>query len=132
MKTELLHFYKKVKAENVVVVGTPQFEPYVLDRYKTTREAFCFKFNLDADKKTICFSCGDISTSRNDELYITTIAEAIEENKIQKVNLMVRTSPARVLVGATLREWTPTMSVALKSCVARRVRSMDETLWVVR
>lgn len=94
MKTELLHFYKKVKAENVVVVGTPQFEPYVLERYQTTKDSFCAKFNLDAAKKTICFSCGDISTSKNDELYITTIAEAIQENKIQNVNLIVRTSPA--------------------------------------
>lgn len=94
MKEELLHFYKKVQSRNVEVVGTPQFEPYVLERYKTEKNAFYNGFNLDSSKKTICFSCGDISTSKNDELYITTIAQAIQDNIIQNVNLLVRTSPA--------------------------------------
>ncbi|MGQ7945234.1 hypothetical protein [Flavobacterium sp. WC2509] len=94
MKKELLQFYKKVQSQNVAVVGTPQFEPYALERYKTVKNDFFTRFNLDLSKKTICFSCGDISTSKNDELYITTIAQAIQENKIQNVNLLVRTSPA--------------------------------------
>ncbi|REG98281.1 hypothetical protein [Flavobacterium aquicola] len=94
MKEELLHFYKKTQSQNVETVGTPQFEPYVLERYQTTKKDFYNRFNLDSSKKTICFSCGDISTSKNDELYITSIAQAIQENKIQNVNLLVRTSPA--------------------------------------
>lgn len=94
MKKELLHFYKKVQEQNVEVVGTPQFEPYVLERYKRTKEDFYARFDLNPSKKTICFSCGDISTSKNDELYITTIAQAIQDNKIQNVNVLVRTSPA--------------------------------------
>jgi hypothetical protein len=94
MKTELLQFYAQVKAENISVVGTPQFEPYVLDRYKSTKEDFLKKFNLDGTKKTICFSCGDISTSKNDELYIETLAKAILNNELPAVNLLVRTSPA--------------------------------------
>ena len=94
MKTELQQFYSSVKRENIEVVGTPQFEPYVMDKYKVSREAFVTKFNLDTSLKTICFSCGDISTSRNDELYIETIANALSEEKIQNVNLIVRTSPA--------------------------------------
>lgn len=94
MKEELLHFYRKVQNQNIAVVGTPQFEPYVLERYKTVKNDFDTRFDLDSSKKTICFSCGDISTSKNDELYITTIVQAIQENKIQNVNLLVRTSPA--------------------------------------
>lgn len=94
MKEDLQHFYKKVKSQNIEVVGTPQFEPYVLDRYKSNQKEFYNRFNLDPSKKTICFSCGDISTSKNDELYIETIAKAIQENKIPSVNLIVRTSPA--------------------------------------
>ncbi len=94
MKNELLQFYSKVKSNEISVVGTPQFEPYVLDRYKTTKDVFYSKFDLDTSKKTICFSCGDKSTSRNDELYIETIANAIIKNKIENVNFIVRTSPA--------------------------------------
>jgi CDP-glycerol glycerophosphotransferase (TagB/SpsB family) len=94
MKTELLQFYTAVKAANIEVVGTPQFEPYVLERYASDKELFYAKFDLDARKKTICFSCGDIATSKNDELYIETIAKAILAKKIPEVNLIVRTSPA--------------------------------------
>lgn len=94
MQTELLHFYTKVNADAVAVVGTPQFEPYVLARYASDKERFYKKFDLDSKKKTLCFSCGDISTSRNDELYIETIAEAIKTGAIADVNLLIRTSPA--------------------------------------
>lgn len=94
MKNDLLQFYPSVRPENIEIVGTPQFEPYVLDRYQTTRTAFIEKFGLDGHKKTICFSCGDIATSKNDELYIATLATAIQDNAISDVNLIVRTSPA--------------------------------------
>lgn len=94
MKSELQQFYTSVKEEDIEVVGTPQFEPYVLDRYKVSKDEFVEKFSLDTSLKTICFSCGDISTSKNDELYIETIANALLQGKIQQVNLIVRTSPA--------------------------------------
>ena len=95
MKQELLTFYTSIKPEQVIIVGTPQFEPYVLERYKITKEDFCKKFNLNPNFKTLCFSCGDISTSKNDELYIDLIANWIENNQLsEKVNFIVRTSPA--------------------------------------
>ena len=95
MKEELLSFYVNIKPEQVKVVGTPQFEPYVLDKYKIEINDFMSKFDLDTAKKTICYSCGDVSTSKNDALYIQTIAEAISKNEINEpVNLLVRTSPA--------------------------------------
>lgn len=94
MKSELQQFYSSVKAGNIEVVGTPQFEPYVLNKYKVSKEDFVSKFQLNSNFKTICFSCGDISTSKNDELYIETIANAIQERKIRDVNFIIRTSPA--------------------------------------
>jgi hypothetical protein len=94
MKQELLHFYPNVKKENIAIVGTPQFEPYVLDRYACDKSEFHKIFDLDPLKKTLCFSCGDIATSPNDERYIETIANAILFKKIEDVNLIVRTSPA--------------------------------------
>ncbi|KIO54205.1 hypothetical protein [Flavobacterium hibernum] len=94
MKSELQQFYSSVKKDHIEVVGTPQFEPYVLDRYKVSKEQFILKFKLNPNLKTICFSCGDISTSKNDELYIETIANAIQEGKIKDVNFIIRTSPA--------------------------------------
>lgn len=37
MKKELRFFYPNVNSKNILVVGTPQFEPYVLDSYKMSR-----------------------------------------------------------------------------------------------
>lgn len=94
MKEDLLQFYTSISENQIKVVGTPQFVPYVMPQFKVSQQDFVTSFNLDANLKTICFSCGDISTSKNDELYIETIASAIIENKIEQVNFIVRTSPA--------------------------------------
>ncbi len=95
MKEELLYFYPNVKNENVTVVGTPQFEPYVMEKYQTTKAAFFAKFNLDSSKKIICYSCADVSIGKNDPVVIEVIAEALLSNKFKTdVQLIVRTSPA--------------------------------------
>jgi len=95
MKEELLYFYPNVKSNNVHVVGTPQFEPYVLDKYKTTKESFIAKFGLDPDKKIICYSCADVSIGPNDPIVIKAIAKAMRNNEIsEQAQLLVRTSPA--------------------------------------
>jgi len=92
MQSDLLHFYKSVKSRQIDVVGTPQFEPYVLDRYKTNREAFYKTYNLDSTLPVILFTCND-SSSKNDPFYLELLADSIATNAI-KANLIVRTSPA--------------------------------------
>lgn len=95
MKAELLYFYPSVKQHNVKVVGTPQFEPYVMKKYETSAADFHQKFNLVAGLKTICYSCADVSIGQNDPIVIGAIAKAIRNNAITtKVQLIVRTSPA--------------------------------------
>lgn len=95
MKEELLHFYPNTDPGKVKVVGTPQFEPYVLNEYQIDKDHFFIRFNLNPDLRTLCFSCGDVSTSKNDPFYIETIAEAILNNSLEtRVNFLVRTSPA--------------------------------------
>lgn len=95
MKEELLTFYPNVLEQNIKVVGTPQFEPYVMPKYATTRLEFESKFKLDPNKKTICFSCADASLGANDPLVIETIAQAIRDKVLEAdCQLLVRTSPA--------------------------------------
>ena len=90
----MLKFYKKVKPQDIEVVGTPQFEPYVLDRYKTTKEEWANTNKVDLNKKTIFFTCND-AHSKNDPIYLELIANFILEEKLyEKVNYIVRTSPA--------------------------------------
>jgi hypothetical protein len=95
MKKELRFFYPNVNSKNILVVGTPQFEPYVLDSYKMSRDEFLASFNLDASKKIICYSCADVSIGQNDAIVISVIANALRNNTIEhNVQLLVRTSPA--------------------------------------
>jgi hypothetical protein len=92
MKSELLTFYSKTKSAQVSIVGTPQFEPYVLDRYEVNRDKFYQKFNLDYNKRLICYSCADSSIGKNDEVHIRAIWSFIKQQ--DKLQLIVRTSPA--------------------------------------
>lgn len=95
MKQELTYFYPNVSAKAVKVVGTPQFEPYVLDRYNSSKSDFLNTFKLDPTKKIICYSCADVSIGKNDPIVITAIANAIRNKTItEQVQLIVRTSPA--------------------------------------
>ena len=92
MKEELLEFYPNTKKENIKVVGTPQFEPYVLDRYQSTKDEFINKFKLDVNKKIIYYSCADASIGKNDEVHIRAILSFLKERN--NLQLLVRTSPA--------------------------------------
>lgn len=95
MQSELLYFYPNVSTEKVKVVGTPQFEYYVMPKYQTPASAFYTKFRLDARLKTICYSCADVTIGANDPIVIRAIANAIRNNAITiKTQLLVRTSPA--------------------------------------
>jgi len=95
MKAELLYFYPSVKEDNVKVVGTPQFEPYVIPKYETTKDDFLKKFQLETNKKVVCYSCADVSIGKNDPVVIAAIANAIRSKAIKsEVQLLVRTSPA--------------------------------------
>ena len=83
MQKELQFFYPSVKNKHIKIVGTPQFEPYVMERYYRNRDYFYNTFGLEKSKKTIYYSCGDVSTSKLDPLYIETIAKLIINNKIK-------------------------------------------------
>lgn len=97
MKSELLQFYSKLDSNDVAITGTPQFETYVYEEFGWSRNQLNLYLNLpDSDsRRIICFSCGDVSTSPNDAVYIEAIASAIiNEVWAKDLVLLVRTSPA--------------------------------------
>jgi hypothetical protein len=94
MKKELLEFYPNTKSDQIKVVGTPQFEPYVMDEYNCSKEIFYKKFNLDISKKLVSYSCADASIGENDELHIRSVWNFVLNNPEQNLQLLVRTSPA--------------------------------------
>ncbi|MFD2828770.1 hypothetical protein ACFSYG_19990 [Leeuwenhoekiella polynyae] len=94
MKNELLRFYPFTKPEAVSIVGTPQFEPYVLPQFDIPRAEFYATFGLNSEKKILCYSCADATIGPNDPLVIATLAEGIRNGAIEPCQLLVRTSPA--------------------------------------
>ena len=92
MKEELIQFYPKTNVKSIRIVGTPQFEPYVLDRYSVSRKELFEKFELDVNKKIICYSCADSSIGQNDETHIRALWSFIEQ--YDNLQLLIRTSPA--------------------------------------
>lgn len=92
MKSELLEFYPHTAKETVFVVGTPQFEPYVMSKYDITEANFRDKFGLNSNTKIICYSCADASIGANDSIHIKAVYDYFKTKK--GFQLLVRTSPA--------------------------------------
>jgi hypothetical protein len=78
MKNELLHYYPYIKKEQIAVTGTPQFEAHTNFDNLFEKEAFYKKYNLNLNKKYICYSGDDITTCPDDEQYLNDVAEAVE------------------------------------------------------
>ncbi|QTD37569.1 UDP-glycosyltransferase [Polaribacter batillariae] len=78
MKLELLKYYPDVKENQVVITGTPQFECHYNTVFKT-KEAFFKEYNLNLNKKYICFSGDDVTTSPNDQFYLEDLAKIVRK-----------------------------------------------------
>ena len=75
MKKELLYFYPELSSEAIHVTGTPQFEFYFDTENVMSKEALAAQYDLDPNKKWICFSGDDVGTSPHDPQYLHDIAE---------------------------------------------------------
>ncbi|MFD1294255.1 UDP-glycosyltransferase [Lutibacter holmesii] len=87
MKSEILKYYSFVKEEQVFVTGTPQFVPHYDDQLLQTREEFLKEYKLDINKKYICFSGDDETTSPLDQYYLEDLAIAVRNLNTKEYNL---------------------------------------------
>ncbi|AUS04123.1 CDP-glycerol glycerophosphotransferase family protein [Pseudotamlana carrageenivorans] len=87
MKEELLKYYPFVKEKQVFVTGTPQFEPHFDTRLKQTKAEFFDKYGLDPNKKYICYSGDDETTSPLDQYYLEDLAYAVRRLNDKGYNL---------------------------------------------
>jgi hypothetical protein len=95
MKKELLFYYPNIKEEAIFITGTPQFEIH-FDRTKMlSRELFCKENELDINKKYICFSGDDSTTSPDDPQYLEDLANAVSvlNEKGQNLGIIFRRCP---------------------------------------
>jgi len=77
MKRELLKYCSYIKDNQVFVTGTPQFESHFNKHLIQPKKAFFKQYNLDINKKYICFSGDDIVTSPLDQFYLEDLAKSV-------------------------------------------------------
>ena len=94
MKKELELYYPEIPTDKIHVTGTPQFEFYEDENNIIEREIFYKTYNLDPNKKIICFSGDDTKTSPDDPDYLKDIAEELIKANLQKdYQILLRRCP---------------------------------------
>ena len=89
MKKELQHYQRYINSNQIKITGTPQFENHYDKSLKSSKTTFFESHNLDVNKKYICFSGDDITTSPKDELYLRDAAKAVRDLNKKGNNLGV-------------------------------------------
>ncbi|WP_452224253.1 CDP-glycerol glycerophosphotransferase family protein [Lacinutrix chionoecetis] len=89
MKAEVLKYYPFVKEHQVIVTGTPQFEPHFNEGLRQSRADFFKDYNLDVNKKYICYSGDDETTSPLDQYYLEDLANAVRSLNKKGENLAI-------------------------------------------
>lgn len=79
MKDQLCLLYREITPKDVFVVGSPQFEFHKREEFRLTKEVFFKEYNLDVNKKTICFSGDDVKTSPFDQYFLSDLCESLEK-----------------------------------------------------
>ena len=84
MKAEMQLYYPEILQDKVLVTGTPQFECYEDMNNCIPKEEFYTTYNLDLNKKIICFSGDDSITSPDDPKYLNDLAEELQNSGLDK------------------------------------------------
>jgi len=108
MEKELLFYYPHITKEQIIVTGTPQFEMHFDESLKQDRKGFCDAHQLDPEKKYICFSGDDITTSPHDPQYLEDVVKVIrsENKKKDEWRILFRRCPV---------DFSPRFDVILES-----------------
>lgn len=94
MKQEIKLYYPEIPQSNVLITGTPQFECYGNPKNIIPKEIFYAKYNLDFNKKIICYSGDDILTSPDDSKYLEDVAsEIIAKGMDKEYQIVLRRCP---------------------------------------
>lgn len=87
MKEELLRYYPQLSENQIIVCGSPQFANHFDKKLRCERTAFFKENGLDPQKKYLCFSGDDVTTSPDDPQYLEDTARAVEALNAEGENL---------------------------------------------
>lgn len=97
MKNELIKYNPTIPENLIFVTGTPQFEIYRDPDLLENNDQFVEKFRLEEDKKYICFSGDDHTTSPYDEFYLRDLAKTVllmnRESEKDQYRILFRKCP---------------------------------------
>lgn len=94
MKAEMKMYYPEIHQSKIFVAGTPQFECYANPENIIPKKEFYDRYNLDLNKKIICYSGDDVLTSPDDPQYLEDIAvEIIKEGLDAEYQILLRRCP---------------------------------------
>ena len=79
MKQELQYYYPYIQSNQIFITGSPQFEMHFQKSKLPSRDAFFERYGLDIQKKYVCFSGNDITSSPDDPKYLEDIAIAVQK-----------------------------------------------------
>lgn len=97
MKKELKLYYPEIASNQIFITGTPQFECYQHSENIISKEAFYTRYNLDLDKKIICYSGDDVLTCPDDPQYLNDLAdELIKNNLDNEYQILLRRCPVDI------------------------------------
>lgn len=92
MKDEMKIYYPEISETRVKLVGTPQFEFYLDENRQVSRDRFAKQHELDPNRKWVCFSGDDITTSPYDQLFLADVAQSLYSEK-KNIQIIFRRCP---------------------------------------
>jgi hypothetical protein len=84
MAKQLMAYYPYVQKSQIRITGSPQFELHYKENFQLNKVDFCRAHDLPEDKKFICFSGDDVTTSPHDPVYLNDVCEAIQTLNAEK------------------------------------------------
>ncbi|UOK43795.1 MULTISPECIES: CDP-glycerol glycerophosphotransferase family protein [Flavobacterium] len=94
MKAEMKMYYPEIPQSKIHITGTPQFECYDNPENIIPKEEFYSRYNLDLNKKIICYSGDDSLTSPDDPQYLEDIANEILKHGLDaEYQILLRRCP---------------------------------------
>jgi len=83
MARDIKAFYKEIKDSQIKILGTPQFQFHKDKNYLWPKDKFAEIYDLDINKKWLCFSGDDKTTSPYDPKYLKDIAEELSSSALK-------------------------------------------------
>ncbi len=95
MKKELVTYYPGIDPAKIFVTGTPQFQVHFDSQLRIPQSDFYSRYNLKKDRKYLCFSGDDITTSPGDQVYLKDVALEVKElnRKGHDIGIIFRRAP---------------------------------------